>query len=66
VVGLDGLRAVAAASGIPVVAIGGIDLETVSLVAATGAHAAAVIGAIEQASDRTAAGQRVAAAFGST
>jgi thiamine-phosphate pyrophosphorylase len=65
VVGLETLRAVASAAPIPVVAIGGIDLETVALVASTGACAAAVISAVNRAADRTAAGRQVAAAFGS-
>jgi thiamine-phosphate pyrophosphorylase len=65
VVGLEALRSVSTASGVPVVAIGGIDLETVKLVAATGASAAAVISAVDRAVDRTAAGRLVAAAFGS-
>jgi thiamine-phosphate pyrophosphorylase len=65
VVGLEALRAVAGAAAVPVVAIGGIDLEKVEAVAATGASAAAVIAAIQRAADRTAAGRRVAAAFGS-
>jgi thiamine-phosphate pyrophosphorylase len=63
-VGLEGLRAAAAASPIPVVAIGGITLDTVASVAATGAAAAAVIAAVNEAPDPTAAGRRVAAAFG--
>jgi thiamine-phosphate pyrophosphorylase len=66
VVGVEALRAVAASSPVPVVAIGGIDLDTVSLVAAAGASAAAVIAAVDRASDRTAAGRRVSAAFGGT
>jgi thiamine-phosphate pyrophosphorylase len=64
VVGLDALRAVAASAGrTPVVAIGGITIETVRLVAGAGAAAAAVISAVEMAADRTAAGREVAAAF---
>jgi thiamine-phosphate pyrophosphorylase len=64
VVGLAALEAVArAAAPTPVVAIGGITLDTVKLVASAGAQAAAVISAVEAASDRTAAGRRVAAAF---
>ena len=63
-VGLEGLRRVAAASRIPVVAIGGIALENVAQVAATGASAAAVIAAIEAAPDPTAAGVAIARAFG--
>jgi thiamine-phosphate pyrophosphorylase len=68
VVGLEALRTAAEAArsaGVPVVAIGGIDLQTVKLVAATGASAAAVIAAVDGAADRTAAGRTVAAAFGS-
>jgi thiamine-phosphate pyrophosphorylase len=66
VVGLEALRAVAeAAGGTPVVAIGGITLETVDLVASAGADAAAVISAVESAPDRVAAGRRVAVAFAS-
>jgi thiamine-phosphate pyrophosphorylase len=64
VVGVETLRAVAAASPVPVVAIGGIDLDTVTLVAAAGASAAAVIAAVDRETDRTAAGRRVSAAFG--
>ena len=62
-VGLEALRAVCAASPIPVVAIGGITLDTVSAVAAAGASAAAVISAVAGAPDPTAAGRAVAAAF---
>jgi thiamine-phosphate pyrophosphorylase len=65
VVGLEALRAVSQSAGVPVVAIGGIDLQTVALVAATGASAAAVISAVDRAADRTAAGRTVSAAFGS-
>jgi thiamine-phosphate pyrophosphorylase len=65
VVGLESLRAVVRASTVPVVAIGGIDLDTVAQVAATGASAAAVIAAIDREPDRTSAGRRVSAAFGS-
>jgi thiamine-phosphate pyrophosphorylase len=62
-VGVEGLRAVAAASPIPVVAIGGITLGTVASVAAAGAAAAAVIAAVNDAPDPAAAGRAVAAAF---
>ena len=47
VVGLDGLRAAArraAAAGLPLVAIGGITLDTAPAVIAAGARAVAVIG----------------------
>ena len=63
-VGVERLRAVAAASPIPVVAIGGITLATVAAVATAGAAAAAVIAAVNDAPDPTAAGRQVAAAFG--
>jgi thiamine-phosphate pyrophosphorylase len=63
-VGVEGLRAVAAASPIPVVAIGGITLATIQTVASAGAAAAAVIAAVNEAPDPTAAGRQVAAAFG--
>jgi thiamine-phosphate pyrophosphorylase len=69
VVGVAGLRVVASAAAvgprrIPVVAIGGITLETAAAVAAAGASAAAVIGAIDSAADPAAAGHAVNAAFG--
>jgi thiamine-phosphate pyrophosphorylase len=41
--GLDGLRQIAAASPLPVVAIAGIGLENIAQVAAAGAHGAAVL-----------------------
>jgi len=63
-VGVEGLRVVASSSPIPVVAIGGITLDTVASVAAAGAAAAAVIAAVNDAPDPTAAGRQVAAAFG--
>jgi thiamine-phosphate pyrophosphorylase len=62
-VGVQGLRAVAAASSIPVVAIGGITLATIDSVAAAGAAAAAVIAAVNAAADPTSAARRIAAAF---
>jgi thiamine-phosphate pyrophosphorylase len=55
-VGLAALRAVCATSPIPVVAIGGITLDTVAAVAA-------VISAVDRAADPTAAGREVARAF---
>jgi thiamine-phosphate pyrophosphorylase len=63
VVGLEVLRTVTAASPIPVVAIGGITVESAPLVAAAGAAAAALIGAIEAAVDPVAAARSVVAAF---
>lgn len=62
-VGLEALRAVCAATPIPVVAIGGITLATLASVAATGAAAAAVISAVNKASNPTEAARQVAAAF---
>ncbi len=63
VVGLAALRRVASAVRAPVVAIGGITMDTVGLVAEAGAAAAAVISAIETAPDVTATARRVSAAF---
>lgn len=63
VVGLEALAAVCADVHVPVVAIGGIELEAASLVARAGAAAAAVISAIDRAADPTAAGRLVGAAF---
>ena len=63
VVGLERLARVCAASPIPVVAIGGITLDTIAAVAAAGASAAAVIRAVNAAPDVTAAARTVAAAF---
>jgi thiamine-phosphate pyrophosphorylase len=62
-VGLAQLREICAAVSLPVVAIGGIALETVDDVAATGASAAAVIAAVDEAGDCVAAARRIAAAF---
>jgi thiamine-phosphate pyrophosphorylase len=61
--GLAALAAVCRAVRVPVVAIGGIGLDTVAAVVAAGASAAAVIGAIDRAPDPTVAGRAVAAAF---
>jgi len=62
-VGLDCLREVCAAVSLPVVAIGGITLANVEAVASAGAAAAAVIAAIDKASDPMAAARRIAEAF---
>jgi len=61
--GLPALAAVVASVRVPVVAIGGITLETAPAVAAAGASAAAVIADIDRAVDRAAAGRCIAAAF---
>jgi thiamine-phosphate pyrophosphorylase len=62
-VGLSALAEVCRAVTVPVVAIGGIGLASVSAVARAGAAAAAVISAIDGAADPTAAGREVARAF---
>jgi thiamine-phosphate pyrophosphorylase len=62
--GLAALAVVTAGVRLPVVAIGGVTLENAAQVAAAGAQAAAVIAAVDEAPDRTLAGQRIAAAFG--
>ena len=63
VVGLGQLAEVCRAVEVPVVAIGGIALEAVGSVARAGASAAALIAAIATASDPTAAGLQIRAAF---
>jgi len=63
VVGLDRLARVCAASPIPVVAIGGITLDTVAAVARAGAAAAAIIRAVNAAPDVAAAARAASAAF---
>ena len=61
--GLDALREVAGALGVPVVAIGGIGLETVGEVAAAGAAAAAVIEDLLSRGDVRARAELLAARF---
>jgi thiamine-phosphate pyrophosphorylase len=64
VVGVDGLRsAVAAAAGVPIVAIGGITPSRAAAVAAAGAAAACAISSINSAADPRAAATQLAAAF---
>jgi thiamine-phosphate pyrophosphorylase len=63
VVGLAGLAEVCRSVSVPVVAIGGIALGAVGSVARAGASAAALIAAISTASDPTAAGLQIRAAF---
>lgn len=59
--GLERLAAaVRAAAPVPVVAIGGIDPERAAAVAATGAHAACSIGAVNGSADPAAAGRALA------
>ena len=62
-VGLSGLKAAVRLSNLPVVAIGGIDLERVEFVVATGVHAAAVISAVTTAADPQEAARAVQRAF---
>jgi thiamine-phosphate pyrophosphorylase len=62
-VGLAQLTEVCRAVSVPVVAIGGIALDAVGSVASAGASAAALIAAIATASDPTAAGLQIRAAF---
>ncbi|MGH2723730.1 MAG: thiamine phosphate synthase [Actinomycetota bacterium] len=58
-VGLDGLRAVVAAAGVPVVAIGGIDERTAPPALAAGASGVAVVSAVGAAPDPEAATRRL-------
>jgi thiamine-phosphate pyrophosphorylase len=62
-VGVDSLRRIAAVARVPIVAIGGVNLDNVAQVAAAGAAAAAVIAAVERAADPTVAGRAVGSAF---
>jgi thiamine-phosphate pyrophosphorylase len=64
--GLAALHQVAEQLKLPIVAIGGITLDNVAAVAQAGARAAAVIAAVDNAADPTAAGRRIAAAFAAT
>jgi thiamine-phosphate pyrophosphorylase len=54
-IGVDGLRAVAQAVDVPVIAIAGITAERVPEVLHTGAHGVAVVGAVARAADPGAA-----------
>lgn len=60
-VGTDGLRAICAAVDIPVVAIGGLNEQTIPALAGTGADGAAVVSAIFAADDIEARTRRVRA-----
>lgn len=62
-IGAEGVRAVVEAVDVPVAAIGGIKLENVAEVRATGAAMAAVITAISRARDRRAAARELVAAW---
>lgn len=61
-IGIEGVRAVCAGVGIPVVAIGGVDVETAAEVAGAGAAGVAVIRAVMQAADPAAAAGALLAA----
>jgi thiamine-phosphate pyrophosphorylase len=63
VVGVERLASLCRSTTTPVVAIGGITLERAPEVAAAGAHAAAVIAAVNQAADVAAAARQVTRAF---
>ncbi len=63
VVGLGQLAEVCRTVSVPVVAIGGVTPEQAGLLTGAGASAAAVISAVNNAPDPTAAGRQVAAAF---
>jgi thiamine-phosphate pyrophosphorylase len=63
VVGLSQLADICRAVSIPVVAIGGIAPDQASLVVQAGASAVAIISAVNNALDPTAAGRQVAAVF---
>lgn len=61
-IGLDGLRALRAASALPLVAIGGIDAERAGAVVAAGADGVAVVAAVMAAPDPAAACRELLAA----
>jgi thiamine-phosphate pyrophosphorylase len=64
-IGIDGVRAVAAAVDVPVIAIGGVVVGDVAGLIAAGAHGIAVVGAVSTAADpRRAAAALLAAAGG--
>ena len=63
-VGLNGLRAVCAATSLPVIGIGGIDAGNAAQVLAAGARGVAVVSAVGAAGDMVAATRALAAALG--
>ena len=63
VVGLSQLAEICRLVSVPVVGIGGVTPQQAGLLARAGASAAAIISAVNSASDPTAAGRQVAAAF---
>jgi thiamine-phosphate pyrophosphorylase len=58
-IGCDGVRAVAAAVAIPVIAIAGVTAERVPELLAAGAHGVAVVGAVSEADDPQGAVERL-------
>ena len=60
--GLDALRQIKAASPVPVIAIGGIDLANVAAVFATGVDGVAVVSAFSRSADPAAVARGIAAA----
>jgi thiamine-phosphate pyrophosphorylase len=62
-IGLEGLRAVVNAVRIPVVAIGGVDADNASSIAATGAAGVAVLSALMQAAQPDSVVRSILAAF---
>jgi thiamine-phosphate pyrophosphorylase len=62
-IGVDGVAAVCAAVDLPVIAIGGVSPDRVGPLVAAGAHGVAVIGAVSEAADPTAAARAIAAAL---
>lgn len=65
-IGPEGLEAVARAVDIPVVGIGGVTVENVDLLPATGAAGVAVVGAVMASKDPTNATRRLLDAFRTT
>jgi thiamine-phosphate pyrophosphorylase len=63
--GIEALRAIAAESPLPIVAISGIGLKNIADVAAAGAHAAAVVSDLLNAIDLTEQARRLVHAFDS-
>lgn len=66
VIGLEGLRDIRWASGLPLVAVGGIDKSNAAEVIAVGAETAAVISAVCDAADTKKAAQEIADIIGAT
>ena len=65
-VGLDRLRALCGRASVPIIAIGGITLERVPEIVRAGAHAAAIIAAVNQAKNVRVAAESVTRAFKQT